>query len=403
MAQASQELNTTMSKNSYDVIIVGGGIMGCATAYYLMMADDRLKVAVVEMDPTYARSSTTLSVANVRVQFNLKENIQISQYALEVLERFDEDMAVGDRRPEAGFRRQGNLFVVDEESREQAEKGVALQKSLGCQVEWLSPEDIKSRYPLYDPEGYAGATLSPQDGTMDAYGVLMGYRDKAKSLGAKMIHDEGVELLTSDAGVIGARLASGETLIAGYVVNCAGAWAGKVAQTAGVTIPVKPIMRQVFALDPAVKPERDLPLTVLPSGLYFTTETGDLIVCGKSLPEDPVGFDFVWDRQRFTEHLWPELVELVPAFDRLKLVRGWAGLYAVNTLDGNAILGEWPELRGFYLATGFSGHGFQQAHAVGRYLSELITGQRPTLDLSVFTPGRILDNRPVFENELKLV
>ena len=101
--------------------------------------------------------------------------------------------------------------------------------------------------------------------------------------------------------------------------------------------------------------------------------------------------------------LWPELVEFVPAFDRLKLVRGWAGLYAVNTLDGNAILGEWPELKGFYLANGFSGHGFQQAHAVGRYLSELITGGTPTLELSIFTPARILENKPVFENELKLV
>lgn len=392
-----------MSDNSYDVIMIGGGIMGCTTAYYLMMSDASLKVAVVEMDPTYTRSSTTLSVANVRVQFNLKENVQISQYALEVLERFDEDMAVGDKRPEVGLRCQGNLFVVDEEGREQAKNGVTLQKSLGCQVEWLPPDDIKSRFPLYDPDNYAGASFGPQDGTMDAYGVLMGYRDKAKSLGAEMIHDEVVELLTAGGGITGVKLASGGVMAAQFVVNCAGAWAARVAQMAGATIPVKPIMRQVFALDPAVKPESELPLTVLPSGLYFTSETGGLIVCGKSLPEDPVGFDFAWDRKRFMEHLWPELVEFVPTFDRLKLVRGWAGLYAVNTLDGNAILGEWPELKGFYLANGFSGHGFQQAHAVGRYLSELITGQKPTLDLSIFTPERILDNRPVFENELKLV
>jgi glycine/D-amino acid oxidase-like deaminating enzyme len=101
--------------------------------------------------------------------------------------------------------------------------------------------------------------------------------------------------------------------------------------------------------------------------------------------------------------LWPELVEYIPSFDQLKLIRGWAGLYAVNTFDGNAILGEWPHLKGFMLANGFSGHGFQQGFAVGRYLSELILGRNPTLDLSIFSPQRIFDNRPVFESEHKLV
>jgi FAD-dependent oxidoreductase domain-containing protein 1 len=139
---------------------------------------------------------------------------------------------------------------------------------------------------------------------------------------------------------------------------------------------------------------------VLPSGLYFRSETGGLILLGKSMEEDPVGFDFSWDDKRFTDRLWPELADFVPAFDTLKLIRGWAGLYAVNTLDGNAILGEWPELMGFFLANGFSGHGLQQGPAVGRYLAELITGQTPTLDLSKFSPERILERRPLSESGL---
>ena len=158
--------------------------------------------------------------------------------------------------------------------------------------------------------------------------------------------------------------------------------------------------RQVFALDTEVKPVGPLPLTILPSGLYFRTETGGLILIGKSMAEDPVGFDFSCDDRRFTEHLWYELAEFVPAFDTLKLVRGWAGLYAVNTLDGNAILGEWPELKGLFLANGFSGHGLQQGPAVGRYLSELILGIPPTLDLSIFRPERILENKPLVEGGL---
>jgi glycine/D-amino acid oxidase-like deaminating enzyme len=115
------------------------------------------------------------------------------------------------------------------------------------------------------------------------------------------------------------------------------------------------------------------------------------------MDEDPVGFDFTWDQNRFMDRLWLELAEFVPAFERLKLVRGWAGLYAVNTLDGNAILGEWPELKGFYLANGFSGHGLQQGPAVGRYISELITGATPTLDLSIFGPQRVLEGTPLAE------
>ena len=386
-----------MEKNCYDVVIVGGGIMGCCTAYYLMNADNNLKVAVVEMDPGYVHASTTLSMANIRIQFSLKENIQISQYAFECLDRFEEEMAVDGDKPSISYRREGNLFLVDEDGRQTAEEGLALQKALGCQIEWWSPEKIKEHYPLYDPGGYVGGTFGPQDGYLDAYSVLMGYRAKARSLGAEFTKDEVIEIVTKGGRVSGVRLASGGRLAGEFVVNCAGAWAAKVARTAGLVLPIEPTMRQIFALDTKVKPEGPLPLTVLPSGLYFRTETGDLILLGKSMGDDPVGFDFTWDRKRFEDILWPELAQFIPAFDTLKVVRGWAGLYAVNTMDENAILGEWPELKGLFLANGFSGHGLQQAPAVGRYLSELIIGRTPTLDLSIFRPERILENKPLSE------
>jgi FAD-dependent oxidoreductase domain-containing protein 1 len=164
-----------------------------------------------------------------------------------------------------------------------------------------------------------------------------------------------------------------------------------------VKIPVLPVKRQVFAFDPAVKPGGHLPLTILPSGLYFRTETGDLILVGKSMNKDPAGFDFTWESKRFMEILWPELVKFIPAFERLRLIRGWAGLYAVNTLDGNAILGEWPEAKGLFLANGFSGHGLQQAPAVARYLTELILKLPVSLDLSIFGPQRILEKKPLAE------
>ncbi len=389
-----------MNKKTYDVIIIGGGIMGSATAYYLMKMDDSLKVAVVERDPSYARASTTLSMSNVRIQFSLKENIQISQYTFQVLENFEAEMTVEDRRPKIYFHREGNLFLVAQENKEAAEQAFALQKELGCRIEWWSPETIKHRFALYEPGSLVGATFGPDDGHFDAYAALTAYKAKARYLGAQYRDDEVTAIQQTGGKVTGVTLAGGQNLAAGFVVNCAGAWAAQIADTAGVKLPVIPVKRQVFALDTAVKPESPLPLTVLPSGMYFRSETGGLILLGKSLAEDPEGFNFSWDEKRFMEILWPELAEFVPAFERLRLVRGWAGLYAVNTLDGNAILGEWPEIKGLYLANGFSGHGLQQAPAVGRYLSELILTRPVTLDLSIFKPNRILENKPLSEGGL---
>jgi len=387
-----------MRKKDYDVIIIGGGIMGSASAYYLMKADPSLNLAVVERDYSYTNASTTLSLSNVRIQFSLKENIQISQYTFEVLKRFEDEMALNDNQPKIYFHQEGNLFLTDAAAQKAAQRSVEIQAKLGCKVQWWSPEIIKQHYPLYEVQKFAGGTFGPDDGFFDAYAVLMGYKAKAQSLGAIYIEDEVVKIKTTRNRVSGVELAKQGHLNTAYVINCAGAWAADVAKTAGIKLPVVPIKRQVFVLDTFVKPTGPLPLTVLPSGLYFRTETGGLILLGKSLQEDPVGFDFTWNDKRFLELLWPELAEFVPAFDRLKLVRGWAGLYAVNTLDGNAILGQWPEIKGFFLANGFSGHGLQQGPAVGRYLSELILGRPVSLNLSIFGPERILERRPLSES-----
>jgi glycine/D-amino acid oxidase-like deaminating enzyme len=388
---------------TYDVILAGGGVMGCAAATYLLQADERLKVAIVEMDRTYARASTTLSDGNIRVQFNLKENILISLYGLECLRTFADDMTVDGDRPDIAFRQQGNLFLVDEDNRSAAESGLATQRELGCQVEWLSPAEVSRRYPLLLPSGYAGATFGAQDGTLDPHAVLLALKKKAVSLGASFIQDEVVELLQSDGRATGVRLASGDSLIAKAVINSAGAWAPRLAQTASIDLPVQPVKRQVFVVETAVHPQDTLPLILLPTGLYLIQEHGGHFLCGKSLPGDPVGFDFSWDQNIFAEHLWPELVDYIPSFDRLKVASGWAGLYAVNTLDGNAILGQWPEIQDLYLVTGFSGHGFQQCFAAGRYLAELILDIPPTLDLGIFSPARVLENKPVFENAGRLI
>lgn len=386
-----------MASTKFDVIVIGGGVMGGSTAYHLVKNNQGIKVAVIEKDPTYQRASSTLSMGNVRIQFSLKENILISLYAFQAYESFEEEMEIDGDRPSISYKREGNLFLYDQATIEAGREAFELQKSLGCPIQWWSPDQAREAYPLYKTDGFVGCAFGAMDGHIDGYSVVTGYKNKARSLGARYFNDEVVKIDVSQGGIDGVRTASGEHFQAPIVVNCAGAWAADVGRAAGIDIPVAPTKRNVYSLDTAVKPEGPLPLTILPSGLYFRTETGGSILLGKSLPEDPVGYDFVWERDRFQDVLWEELAEFVPAFDTLKLTRGWAGLYEVNTLDGNGILGQWPELKGFYLANGFSGHGLQQGPAVGRYLSELILGLTPLLDLTLFSPRRILENKPLSE------
>jgi glycine/D-amino acid oxidase-like deaminating enzyme len=381
----------------YDIILIGGGIMGASTAYHLLSFDPHVKLAVVEKDPSYTCASTALSLGGIRIQFSLKENIFISLHAQEVYSHFEEEMAVGDEGPFINYRQEGYLFLIEDPSRPAAEKAMAMQKQMGCQVEWLSPGEIRERFPILCPEGFCGGTFGPKDGYLDPYAVLMGYRAKAKSLGAEFLNDEAVKILRSPVHIEGVRLKSGRDLMAPIVVNAAGPWAGVVARTADVELPIVPVKRQVFACKPAIPLERPLPLVILPSNLYFRTETGGLILTGKSLEEDKRDFEFSWEMDRFTETIWPELAQVVPDFQALKVVRGWAGLYEVNLFDHNAIIGPWPELKGFYLINGFSGHGVQQAPAAGRYLAELILNKTPVLDLSAFSPRRILEKKPLLE------
>ena len=289
------------------------------------------------MDPAYENCSTTRSCSNARIQFSLKENIEISQYAIDILSRFDELMAVDQEIVDIRFRPEGNLFLFDEKGRGASEKAFELQRELGCNVEWWSTGKIRDLYPLYDPSGLAGGTFSSGDGHLDAYGVLMGYKKKAISLGA--------DIFTARCGNSHAgracewctyRLRGGAgSAVCCQLHRCLGSAgsrnrryrpSGGAGKTSG------------FILDTKTKPKGILPLTVLPSGLYFRTE-GNMVLVGKSMADDPIGFSFSWHEQRFLDVLWPELAEFVPAFDAVKIKRGWAGLYAMNRIDGNAILG----------------------------------------------------------------
>ena len=395
---------SSVSKTTYDVIIVGGGAMGCSIAYNLIKSDNNLDIAIVEKDPTYTKASTLLSEGNIRVQFNVKENIEMSLFGIQFLNSFSEEMAVLNNKPDVNFRQQGNLFVVDKHNYEEAKRGFALQKELGCQVEWLKPNQIHQYYPYYNLSNCLAATYGSQDGTIAPSAILAGYKNKAVSLGVSLIADTVSKITTQNSRVNGVKLDHGHGLSSNIVVNAAGAWAPMIASTADIHLPIVPVKRQVTIIDSGLRPMNLLPAIFFASGLYCFHEGQGVFTCARSRADDLITYDdFSWDRKVFYELLWNELLAVIPEFDRLKVKSGWSGLYAQNTFDGNAILGEWPKLKGFFLANGFSGHGLQQCHAVGRYMSELILHQTHAINLSVFSPKRLIENKPVYEGRSKLI
>lgn len=389
---------------SGEVIIVGAACMGAATAHHLVDRDPSLSVTVLDRDLSLTRSSTLLSDGNVRVQFNLDENIAMSVYAMEVLATFSEDMQVGDFRPEVAMKKQGNLFLLESDDVVDAQAALERQQRLGGNVEWMEMDEIAARFPPLYCDRFVGGTFGPDDGSVDPSAVTTGYRRRAEAGGARFEQAEVTGLTVAGDRVTGVRMADGSKRGADAVVVCAGAWSTDLLASVGVEIPVVPVMRTVYVVRTDVAAGLQLPSVFPPSGVYLFPEHADTYLVAWSLPDDPVGFDFTpADRSRFYDVVWPELVANLPAFDRLEVVRSWAGLYAQNTLDANAIIGEWPTIAGLYQATGFSGHGFQQCHAVGRYLAELITGVEPFMDLSRLGPQRIVSNEPVFEHAGRII
>ncbi len=386
-----------------DVLIVGGAATGWATAHYLNLLDPSLSITVIEQDPSLARSSTMLSESNVRIQFNLDENIAMSKYGMECIDTFGDMLEVGGERPHVDRRKQGNLFLVDEAGRDSAMAGLENQRRFDGNVEWLEMDEIAKRFPVAVSDDFVGATFGPDDGPVDANGIVNGYRRRAINGGVERLTAR-VESLVTDGSRISGVTIDGEVRAADVVVVAAGAWSPGLLRTIAVEVPVEPVMRTVYVVEGSFTRFGPFPSIFLPSGAYVFPELGPAVLMAWSTDDDPVGFDFTpAPRSHFYDVIWREIASHLPAFDSLEVVRSWAGLYAQNRLDANAIIGEWPGIEGLYLATGFSGHGYQHCHAMGRHLAELITGHAPSIDLTRFGPQRVISGEAYPENPGRII
>ncbi|CAN7656400.1 FAD-binding oxidoreductase [Pararhizobium sp. LjRoot235] len=392
-------------KTAYDVVIVGGAVIGSATAYFLATNPDfKGSILVIERDWSYARSATALSSSSIRHQFSNAINVRISQFGSDFIRDFDKHVSVDGEKVDLGFKENGYLFLAgDVAGREVLRRNHITQTSCGAEISLVEPDEMKRRFPWLNTDGLTlGSYGERGEGWFDNTGLMQGFRKKARSLGAEYIEDVVIGLNREGGRIVSVTTKGGQTISCGTFINAAGTRGAQVAKMAGLDIPVEPRRRSLFVVSCPTPLEGVVPLTIDPSGVFFRPE-GQFYLMGtypKNDPAvDPDDFDIMHDE--FEEEIWPVLAERVPAFEALKVANAWAGHYDFCTLDHNVVLGPHPDVGNFLFANGFSGHGLQQSPAMGRALSELVTyGKFRTLDLRPFGYERVIANRPFLEDSV---
>jgi glycine/D-amino acid oxidase-like deaminating enzyme len=383
------------------VVIIGGGVIGSAIACFTLRDPAFAgSVTVIERDPTYARASSALSASSIRQQFAAPVNVAISRFGIEFLRAAGEQLEVDGEKPQLGLVEPGYLYLAaTAEGADTLRRNHVVQSAHGAQIALLDRAALRERFAWLAVDDVAlGAHGERGEGWFDGYSLLQAFRRKARAQGAAYVAAE-ARSFAMDGERIAAAVLDDDSRVAGDVfVNAAGPWAATVARWAGVDLPVRPRCRSVFVFAcPAALP--GCPLVIDPSGLWFRPE-GAQFICGISPDADDDADDapLAVDHKLFDDALWPRLAARVPAFEALRVTGSWAGYYEYNTFDQNGIVGFHPRVANLVLANGFSGHGMQQAPAVGRGVAELLVhGHYRTLDLSALAFDRIPANAPLAE------
>ncbi|XP_027435924.1 FAD-dependent oxidoreductase domain-containing protein 1 isoform X3 [Zalophus californianus] len=421
-----------------DVVIVGGGVIGLSVAYWLKRLEKpqgAIRVLVVERDHTYSQASTALSVGGIRQQFSVPENIQLSLFSVEFLRNINEYLAVVDDPPlDIQFNPSGYLLLASEKGAAVMESNVKVQRQEGAKVCLMSPEQLRNKFPWINTEGVALASYGMEhEGWFDPWCLLQGLRRKVQSMGVLFCHGEVTRFVSSSSHT---ETTSGEEVTlrrihevhvkmdrsleyqpveCALVINAAGAWSGQIAELAGVgkgppgtlqgtQLPVELRKRYVYLWHCPQGPGLETPFVIDASGAYFRREglgNNYLGGCSPTEEEEPDPGNLEVDHDFFQDKVWPPLAQRVPAFETLKVRSAWAGYYDYNTFDQNGVVGPHPLVVNMYFATGFSGHGLQQAPAVGRAVAEMVLdGHFRTINLSPFLFNRFYLGEKVQEHNI---
>ena len=394
----------TPLQNSYDVVIIGGAMLGSAVAWFLTDNPDfDGSILVVERDPTYAQAATSLTNSCIRQQFSAAINVQISQFGADFVKNFPRYMGNDPRVPQPRLHSFGYLYLADTPAFAAALRDAqTVQAACGAGTRHMTRDEIAAAYPFYQLDDIiAGNHNLVDEGYFDGNTLFDWWRRSARERGVDYITNE-VTAITRDASgtlVQSVTLATGDTIACGHIVNAAGTRGAQVAAMAGISIPVEPRKRYTFIFEAAQRLDRDLPLTIDPSGVHVRTD-GQYYMAGcppeDDQPVDPT--DFTEDHSIWEGHVWPTIATRIPQFEAVKLRNSWVGHYDYNTLDQNAIAGPHSGVANFIFVNGFSGHGFQQSPAMGRGIAEWITyGAYRTLDLTPFGYTRIAKGEKFIE------
>lgn len=362
------------------------------------------RILVVEPDFTYAKAASALSASSIRQQFSQPVNIAISLYGIHFLRNLGEHLAVDGERPDIGLREGGYLYIGGEGARAVLTENNAAQRAEGAEIALLGPDALAARFPWLKTDDLALGSLGLRgEGWFDGYGLMMAFRKAARASGVTYVEARVTALSRQGERVTGVTLSTGEEIACGAFVNCAGAsGARQLAAMAGYPVPVFAKKRCVFGFQAEDKLP-GFPLLIDTSGVWVRPE-GEGYICGYSpddLDETDHAADFSVDWPLFEDVIWPALAERVPAFERIRQGRAWAGHYDMNLFDHNALVGRHGGLENGFIACGFSGHGIQQSPAIGRGLAERIaTGRYETLDLSALGFERLSAGRPLIERNV---
>ncbi|MEL7428801.1 MAG: FAD-binding oxidoreductase [Pseudomonadota bacterium] len=396
---------TAPNMKHYDVVIVGGAIMGSSTAWFLTENPDfNGTVLVVERDPSYSMCSTAHTNSCMRQQFSNELNVRISQFAADFVKNLRAYMGNDERVPELAIQNYGYMYLADNEAfADTLRENQKVQLAAGAGTRLLAADEIRGEFPFYNVDDIVlGSINTVDEGYWDGITVFDWWRRSARERGVEYVANEVVSMGLNKAGdrVESVTLSTGEVIACGQVVNASGPRAVRTSRMAGIEIPVEPRKRYTYIFSAEQPLDRDLPLTIDPSGVHFRQDGKTTYLAGGHADIDPgVDYDdFGFDHSLWEHHIWPVIATRIPQFEAIKVTNEWVGHYAYNVFDHNAILGPHNVVSNFVFLNGFSGHGLQQSPAMGRATAEWLTyGEYRTLDMTPFSYDRIVENRTFIE------